>query len=114
MKRTYCHHLFTSLRKDFFWFAGARPTWYTHDAVLKTVIERDINNIIQLDPGISKGSLYQEYVYLYCWKIQTIAKGTIIKTSCCDVDDDEGWQQQPIQICSWGSFHNYWTKNYPN
>ena len=42
-----------------------------------------------MDTGISKQSLYKEYTYLHGWKIETIAKGTIVKTSCYDIDEDE-------------------------
>ena len=34
--------------------AGARPTWYTGCAVSQTVIERDTNDIMELDPGVTK------------------------------------------------------------
>ena len=33
--------------------AGARPTWYTQDAVTCTIIERDAKDILELDPGVS-------------------------------------------------------------
>ena len=93
--------------------AGARPTRYTHDAVTCTTIEKDANDIIlELDPGVSKRGLYKEYAYLQGWKIQTTAKGNIIKTSQYDETDEE--YQQQVEICSWSSFCNYWKKNYSN
>ena len=33
--------------------AGARPTWYTRDAITRTTIERDTKDILELDPGVS-------------------------------------------------------------
>ena len=82
--------------------AGARPTWYTWDAVTLTTIERDVRYILELDPGVSKRGLYKEYAYLHGWKFVTTAKGTVIKMSLYDVvDEDNGWQQQPVEICSW-------------
>ena len=69
---------------------GARPTRYTRDAVTCTTIERDTNDkILELDPGVSKRGLYKEYAYLQGWKIQTTAKGNIIKTSHYDETDEE-------------------------
>ena len=67
---------------------GTRPTWYTYDTVSETAVERDINDTMELDPGVSKRSLYQKYAYFHDWKIETIAKGKIINTFCCDVVDD--------------------------
>ena len=61
--------------------AGAQPTQYTQDAVTQTTIERDATDILELDPGVSKRGLYKEYAYFHGWKIQTTAKGCIIKTS---------------------------------
>ena len=92
--------------------AGARPTRYTRDAVTQTVIERDAKDILELDPGVSKRGLYKEYAYFHGWKIQTTAKGNVIKTSHYAVTDEE--YQQQVQICSWGSFCNYWKKNHSN
>ena len=93
--------------------AGARPTQYTRDAVTQTTIERDAKDIIlELDPGYSKRGLYKEHAYLHGWKIQTTAKGNVIKT--CHYDETDEEYQQQVQICSWGSFCNYWKKNYSN
>ena len=70
--------------------AGARPTRYTRNAVTRTTIERDTeDNILELDPGVSKRGLYKEYAYLHGWKIQTTAKGNVIKTSHYDEIDEE-------------------------
>ena len=60
---------------------GARPTRYTWDAVTQTAIERDATGILELDPGVSMRGLYKEYAYFHGWKIQTTAKGNVIKTS---------------------------------
>ena len=80
---------------------------YTRDAVTRTTIEKDTNDkILELDPGVSKRGLYKEYAYLHGWKIQTTAKGTVIKTSLYDETEDEDQQQQTVQICSWWGFHN--------
>ena len=59
-----------------------------------------MKDILKLDQGVSKRALYKEYAYLHGWKIETTAKGTIIKTSCYDVDEDKGLQKQPIDIYS--------------
>ena len=69
--------------------AGARPTWYTRDTVTCTTIERDTIDILELDPGVSKSSLYKEYAYLHGWKIETTAKWKIIKTSRYDEAEEE-------------------------
>ena len=61
--------------------AGARPTQYTSYTVSKNEIERDTNDIMKLDPGVSKRGLYKGYVYLHGWKIITTAKGTIMKSA---------------------------------
>ena len=85
--------------------AGARPIWYTRDAVTQTTIMRDAKDILELDPGVSKRGLYKEYAYLHGWKIQTTAKGNIIKTSCYNEAEEE--HQQQVEICSWWRFHNH-------
>ena len=51
--------------------AGARPTQYTRCAVSQTVTERDTNNIMELDRGVTKRGLYKEYAYIHGWKIKT-------------------------------------------
>ena len=45
--------------------AGARPTRYTRCAVSRTVSERDTNDIMELDPGVTKRGLFKEYAYLH-------------------------------------------------
>ena len=93
--------------------AGKRPTRYTRDAVTQTTIERDAkDNILELDIGCSKRGLYKEYAYLHGWKIQTTAKGNVIKTPHYDETDEE--YQQQVEICSCGSFWNYWKENHSN
>ena len=59
--------------------ADARPNRYTHYTVSQTVTERDTNDIIELDPGVTKKGLYKEYSYVHGYKIKTTAKGNIIK-----------------------------------
>ena len=46
-------------------FVGARPTCYTPDAVWQTTIERDTNNILELDPGVSERGLYCKYIFAW-------------------------------------------------
>lgn len=41
------------------------------------------SDIMEVDPGVTNRSFYQEYAYLSGWIIQTTAKGTILKTSPC-------------------------------
>ena len=95
--------------------AGARPTRYTRCAVTMTTIERDATtDILELDPGVTKRGLYKDYAYFHGWKIQTTAKGTVIKTSRYDEAENEDQQQQTVQIYSWTSFYNYWKKNHSN
>ena len=43
---------------------GARPTRFTRDAVTQTTIMRDVKDILELDPGVSKRGLYKEYAHL--------------------------------------------------
>ena len=81
------------LKTEIIPLAGARPTWFTRDAVTQTTIMRDAKDILELDPGVSKRGLYKEYAYLHGWKIQTTAKGNVIKTSHYDEIDEE-YQQQ--------------------
>ena len=78
-------------KNKIFLLARTRPTCYTHDVIFWTTIERDGKVIFQLDPRVSKRGFYKEYAYLHGWKNETSAKGTIIKTSCYDVDKDKGW-----------------------
>ena len=78
--------------------AGARPTQYTRCAVARTVIERDTDDIMELDPGVTKRGLFKEYAYLHGWKIKTTAKGNVIK-----VPDDINEYNQ-TDICLWGFF----------
>ena len=54
--------------------AGARPTRYTRCAVSRTVCERDTNNTMELDPGVTKRGLYKEYAYVYGYRIKTTTK----------------------------------------
>ena len=75
--------------------AGARPNRYTSCAVTQTVTERDTNDIMELDPGVSKTGLFKECAYINGYKIKTIAKGNIIKVP----DDNNKYNQ--IEICSW-------------
>ena len=78
--------------------AGARPSRYTRDVVTQTTIMRDAKDVLELDPGVSKRGVFKKYAYLHGWKIQTTAKGTIIKTSCYDEAEDE--EQHTVEICS--------------
>ena len=65
-----------------------------------TTIERDATpDILELDPGVTKRGLFKEYAYFHGWKIQTTAKGNVIKTSRYDEAEDEEYQQQ-VEICS--------------
>ena len=78
-----------------------------------TTIERDATpDILELDPGVTKRGLSKEYAYFHGWKIQTTAKGNIVKTSRYTETDEE--YQQQVEICSWWSFCNYWKKNHSN
>ena len=87
--------------------AGARPTRYTRCAVSRTVSERDTNDIMELDPVVTKRGLFKEYSYLHGWKIKTTAKGYIIKTPDNNNTDNQ------IDICSWGFFVRFWKTTYP-
>ena len=44
--------------------SGARPTQYTRDIVTKSIIERDVADVIELDPGLTKRGLYKKYGFL--------------------------------------------------
>ena len=87
--------------------AGARLTGYTHCAVSRTVTNRDTNHIQELDPGVSKRGLFKEYAYINGRKIETTAKGNIIKIP----DDNNKYNQ--IEICSWGYFVGFLKIHYP-
>ena len=69
------------------------PKDSVHKIVLQTTIESNATNMLELDPGVSNRGLYCKYAYLHGWKIETTAQGTIIKTSCYDVDKDKGLQK---------------------
>ena len=50
-------------------------------AVSRTVTERDTNDIMGLDPGVTKRGLFKEYTYVHGYKIKTTAKENGIKTT---------------------------------
>ena len=59
--------------------AGAKPTWYTRCVVSWTVTERDTNDVMELDPGVTKRGLFKEHAYIHSYKNKTTAKGNVIK-----------------------------------
>ena len=69
-------------KNQIFPMAGSRCTQFTCCTVSQTVIERDTNDIMELDLGVSKRGLYKEYSYLHGLKVTTTAKGNIIKNAC--------------------------------
>ena len=73
----------------------------------RTVIERNTNDMMELDPGVTKRGLFKEYAYLHGWKIKTSAIGSVIK-----VPDDAN-EYNEIDICSWWFFLRYRKTNYP-
>ena len=76
--------------------AGARPTRCTRCAVSQAITERDTNEIMELDPGVSKRGLFKEYAYVHGYRIKITAKGCIIK-----IPDNNNKDNQ-TEICSWG------------
>jgi len=90
--------------------AGARPTRFTRDTVLKRIEVRDVADIMELDPGNSKRRLYRMYASLNGWKIVTTSKGSILRSERVD----DGWHGEKKDICCWSSFQNFWKKEYPN
>ena len=49
--------------------SGPRPTRYTRDKVTGTVVERDVANVIELDPGTSERGLFKHYGFVNGWSI---------------------------------------------
>ena len=87
--------------------ASTRPTQYTHCAVSRTITVRDVNNIIELDPVVSKRGLFKEYDYVHGYKIKPTANGNGIESPDDDNEDNQ------IYICSWGFFVQFWKTIYP-
>ena len=73
----------------------------------QTITERDANDIMKPDLGVSKRGLFKEYAYVHRYKIKTTAKGNIIKIP----DDNNKYNQ--IEICSWRYFVRFWKTHYP-
>ena len=69
--------------------AGAKPTRYTRCVVSRIVTERDTNDIIELDPGVTQRGLSKEYAYVHGYKIKTIAKENILKTPDNNNEDNQ-------------------------
>ena len=84
-------------------FAGSRPTRYCRDLIRNVIIERDVANVMELDPGMSKRKLYARYGYVNGYLIVYTADGTTIKSERIRIfNDHQEWERFPI--CSWMSF----------
>ena len=84
-------HLQSFFADEVLSLAGPRPTRYCRDTVRNIIIERDVANVMELDPGISKRRIYARYGYVNGYKIVYTADGTTIKSKriCLENEHEE-------------------------
>ena len=95
-------HLCSFFEEEVLPFTGARPTRYCRDMIRNVIIKRNVANVMELDPGMSKRKIYTRYGHVNGYKIVHIVDRTIIKSERTHLENKEEWEQ--FSICSRMSF----------
>ena len=73
--------------------AGPRPNCYCRDTVRNIIIERDVANVMELNPGMFKRKIFTRYGYVNGYKIVYAADTTTIKSEhICLENKHEEWE----------------------